>query len=216
MIVFCFCRNLWCKMEERGSQRPSPTGFPGPLPAYICCCGRDGTPTQRRTLCLGDQSSQDASPHLSTLNGEYFSRRISAFTLIQAEACLKFAIMSQSWCGQAILRVELGILVAVLVVSGMAQIYERREEGSSCYGGFDLYFVLDKWVLLLLDNLRRSSFRVWCMNHHSLLWCHRFKRCCYKKLQFLIIVGHVNKGFVTAITEPFGTTSLYFSYLYLT
>uniref|UniRef100_A0A3B3X8T1 Anthrax toxin receptor 1 n=1 Tax=Poecilia mexicana TaxID=48701 RepID=A0A3B3X8T1_9TELE len=131
-------------MEERGSQRPSPTGFHGPLPAYICCCGRDGTLTQRRTLCFGDQSSQDASPHLSTLNGEYFSWRIFAFTLIQAQACLKFGIMSQSWCGQAILRVELGILVAVLVVSGMAQIYERREEGSSCYGGFDLYFVLDK------------------------------------------------------------------------
>lgn len=41
------------------------------------------------------------------------------------------------------LRVEVGILVAVLVVSAMAQIYDRREEGSSCYGGFDLYFVLD-------------------------------------------------------------------------
>ncbi|MEQ2218378.1 hypothetical protein XENOCAPTIV_002384, partial [Xenoophorus captivus] len=61
-----------------------------------------------------------------------------------AEACLKFGTMSQSWCGQVMLRLELGILVAVLVVSGMAQIYDRREEGSSCYGGFDLYFVLDK------------------------------------------------------------------------
>ncbi|CAG5867411.1 unnamed protein product [Menidia menidia] len=52
--------------------------------------------------------------------------------------------MSQLWCRQALLRVEVGILVAFLVAVGAAQIYERREAGSSCYGGFDLYFVLDK------------------------------------------------------------------------
>lgn len=100
---------------------------------------------------------------LSTL--EHFKRGIFQLENIcfYSHSCrgkCKFVIMSQSWCGQAILRVELGILVAVLVGSSMAQIYERREEGSSCYGGFDLYFVLDKWVLLLSDNHRRSSFRV--------------------------------------------------------
>ncbi|KAM9735465.1 anthrax toxin receptor 1 [Menidia menidia] len=52
--------------------------------------------------------------------------------------------MSQLWCRQALLRVEVGILLAFLVAVGAAQIYERREAGSSCYGGFDLYFVLDK------------------------------------------------------------------------
>ncbi|XP_027880884.1 anthrax toxin receptor 1-like isoform X1 [Xiphophorus couchianus] len=84
---------------------------------------------------------------LSTL--EHFKRGIFQLENIcfYSHSCrgkCKFVIMSQSWCGQAILRVELGILVAVLVGSSMAQIYERREEGSSCYGGFDLYFVLDK------------------------------------------------------------------------
>uniref|UniRef100_A0A671WI25 Anthrax toxin receptor 1 n=1 Tax=Sparus aurata TaxID=8175 RepID=A0A671WI25_SPAAU len=39
---------------------------------------------------------------------------------------------------------RLGMLVAVLVAGGAGQIHDRREAGSSCYGGFDLYFVLDK------------------------------------------------------------------------
>uniref|UniRef100_A0A671WDZ5 Anthrax toxin receptor 1 n=1 Tax=Sparus aurata TaxID=8175 RepID=A0A671WDZ5_SPAAU len=43
-----------------------------------------------------------------------------------------------------LLGVELGMLVAVLVAGGAGQIHDRREAGSSCYGGFDLYFVLDK------------------------------------------------------------------------
>lgn len=52
--------------------------------------------------------------------------------------------MSQCWCRQVLLGLELGLLVAVLVAGSAAQLYERREAGSSCYGGFDLYFVLDK------------------------------------------------------------------------
>nr|XP_015796808.2 anthrax toxin receptor 1 isoform X2 [Nothobranchius furzeri] len=52
--------------------------------------------------------------------------------------------MSQLWCRQTLLSVELGILVAILVAGGAAQLYDTREAGSSCYGGFDLYFVLDK------------------------------------------------------------------------
>uniref|UniRef100_A0A3Q3LNK5 ANTXR cell adhesion molecule 1b n=1 Tax=Mastacembelus armatus TaxID=205130 RepID=A0A3Q3LNK5_9TELE len=43
-----------------------------------------------------------------------------------------------------LLGVELGVLVAVLVAGSSGQIHDRREAGSSCYGGFDLYFVLDK------------------------------------------------------------------------
>ncbi|XP_037548086.1 anthrax toxin receptor 1-like [Nematolebias whitei] len=50
--------------------------------------------------------------------------------------------MVQFWCRQTQLCVELGIMVGILVVG--AQIYEMKEPGSSCYGGFDLFFVLDK------------------------------------------------------------------------
>ncbi|XP_035803454.1 anthrax toxin receptor 1 isoform X2 [Amphiprion ocellaris] len=50
--------------------------------------------------------------------------------------------MSQRWCRQVLLGVEL--LVAVLAAGAAAQLTERRQAGSSCYGGFDLYFVLDK------------------------------------------------------------------------
>uniref|UniRef100_UPI003AAFF062 anthrax toxin receptor 1 n=1 Tax=Centroberyx gerrardi TaxID=166262 RepID=UPI003AAFF062 len=52
--------------------------------------------------------------------------------------------MSQCRCRQALLGVELGMLVLVLVAGSAGQIHGRREAGSSCYGGFDLYFVLDK------------------------------------------------------------------------
>lgn len=57
---------------------------------------------------------------------------------------LKPGVMSQCWCRQVLLGVELGMLVAVLVAGGGGQIQDSREAGSSCYGGFDLYFVLDK------------------------------------------------------------------------
>ncbi|XP_026195056.1 anthrax toxin receptor 1-like [Anabas testudineus] len=56
----------------------------------------------------------------------------------------KFGVMSQCWCRQVLLGVELGILVVVLVAGSAGQTHDRREAGSSCYGGFDLYFVLDK------------------------------------------------------------------------
>uniref|UniRef100_A0AAX7VHE9 Anthrax toxin receptor 1 n=1 Tax=Astatotilapia calliptera TaxID=8154 RepID=A0AAX7VHE9_ASTCA len=48
------------------------------------------------------------------------------------------------WCRRVVLCVELGVLVAVLAAGSTAQLFERRQAGSSCYGGFDLYFVLDK------------------------------------------------------------------------
>lgn len=35
-------------------------------------------------------------------------------------------------------------MVMALVAGGAGQIQDSRGEGSSCYGGFDLYFVLDK------------------------------------------------------------------------
>lgn len=74
------------------------------------------------------------------------SRRvfIITFSLAELVLSLKLGVMSQCWCRQVLLGVELGILVAVLVAGGAGQIHDRREAGSSCYGGFDLYFVLDK------------------------------------------------------------------------
>uniref|UniRef100_A0A673AAK2 Anthrax toxin receptor 1 n=1 Tax=Sphaeramia orbicularis TaxID=375764 RepID=A0A673AAK2_9TELE len=42
------------------------------------------------------------------------------------------------------LKIKVGMLVVVLVSGCAGQISHQREEGSSCYGGFDLYFVLDK------------------------------------------------------------------------
>uniref|UniRef100_A0A3P9L2R1 Anthrax toxin receptor 1 n=1 Tax=Oryzias latipes TaxID=8090 RepID=A0A3P9L2R1_ORYLA len=52
--------------------------------------------------------------------------------------------MSQCRCRQVLLRAEVSVLVVVLVAGSAAQLSERGESGSSCYGGFDLYFVLDK------------------------------------------------------------------------
>lgn len=68
------------------------------------------------------------------------------FTFSEAELMLslKFGVMSQCWCRQVLLGLELGMLIAVLVAGSAGQIHDRREAGSSCYGGFDLYFVLDK------------------------------------------------------------------------
>lgn len=45
---------------------------------------------------------------------------------------------------QVLLRVVLGTLLTVLELTATEHIYEQRVPGSSCYGGFDLYFVLDK------------------------------------------------------------------------
>ncbi|KAM9306667.1 anthrax toxin receptor 1 [Pholidichthys leucotaenia] len=57
----------------------------------------------------------------------------SGFSPLKAEG------MSDCWC-----KPVLGVLVAVLAAAGgAAQVYERGAR-SSCYGGFDLYFVLDK------------------------------------------------------------------------
>ena len=55
-------------------------------------------------------------------------------------------IMPWGWCRQVLLGVELGILASFLVAGCAIQsIYaQERAVGSSCYGGFDLFFVLDK------------------------------------------------------------------------
>uniref|UniRef100_A0A665VQD9 Anthrax toxin receptor 1 n=1 Tax=Echeneis naucrates TaxID=173247 RepID=A0A665VQD9_ECHNA len=45
---------------------------------------------------------------------------------------------------QGIGQGQLGMLVVVLVAGSAGQVHGKREAGSSCYGGFDLYFVLDK------------------------------------------------------------------------
>ncbi|XP_049595016.1 anthrax toxin receptor 1 [Syngnathus scovelli] len=52
--------------------------------------------------------------------------------------------MSRCWCRQVLLCVKVGIVVVALVAGTAGQSHDGREAGSSCYGGFDLYFVLDK------------------------------------------------------------------------
>ncbi|XP_051539094.1 anthrax toxin receptor 1-like isoform X2 [Myxocyprinus asiaticus] len=52
--------------------------------------------------------------------------------------------MSIGWRGIAKLLIGLCVVLFLRVVSCAGQSYERWEAGSSCYGGFDLYFVLDK------------------------------------------------------------------------
>lgn len=53
--------------------------------------------------------------------------------------------MSQFWCRLVLLGVEVGMLVVGVLVAGSGgHVHGRGEAGSSCYGGFDLYFVLDK------------------------------------------------------------------------
>ncbi|XP_051972011.1 anthrax toxin receptor 1-like isoform X2 [Xyrauchen texanus] len=52
--------------------------------------------------------------------------------------------MSIGWRGIAKLLTGLCVVLFLRVVSCAGQSYERWEAGSSCYGGFDLYFVLDK------------------------------------------------------------------------
>lgn len=70
--------------------------------------------------------------------------QLFTFSLVDPVLSLNLGVMSQCWCRQVLLSVELGMLVAVLVAGGTGEIHDRREAGSSCYGGFDLYFVLDK------------------------------------------------------------------------
>ncbi|XP_041914777.1 LOW QUALITY PROTEIN: anthrax toxin receptor 1 [Alosa sapidissima] len=52
--------------------------------------------------------------------------------------------MPLSWPDRARCVLDLCVLVAVLATGCSGQYLERREPGSSCYGGFDLFFVLDK------------------------------------------------------------------------
>ncbi|TNM91925.1 hypothetical protein fugu_018937 [Takifugu bimaculatus] len=56
----------------------------------------------------------------------------------------KPGVMSRCCCRQVLLGVEVSIVVMALVAGGAGQNQDSRGAGSSCYGGFDLYFVLDK------------------------------------------------------------------------
>ncbi|XP_051766713.1 anthrax toxin receptor 1 isoform X2 [Ctenopharyngodon idella] len=52
--------------------------------------------------------------------------------------------MSMDWRGGDRLLIGLFVMLILRVSCCAGQSYERWEAGSSCYGGFDLYFVLDK------------------------------------------------------------------------
>jgi len=50
--------------------------------------------------------------------------------------------MSMDWRDRLIIGLFVMLILSLSCCAG--QSYERWEAGSSCYGGFDLYFVLDK------------------------------------------------------------------------
>lgn len=52
--------------------------------------------------------------------------------------------MSMEWRGGERLLIGLLVMLILRLSCCAGQSYERWEAGSSCYGGFDLYFVLDK------------------------------------------------------------------------
>ncbi|KAK2870879.1 hypothetical protein QQF64_001957 [Cirrhinus molitorella] len=52
--------------------------------------------------------------------------------------------MSMDWRGGERLLIGLFVMIILRLSCCAGQSYERWEAGSSCYGGFDLYFVLDK------------------------------------------------------------------------
>lgn len=145
-----------CVLErERGRGRLSPSSFTPPL-----LLRRWVTDPERSVQSLGDRSAQHGWHHQCAVRrGKWRKTSIwrvfmFTFSLVELVLSLKLGVMSQCCCRQVLLGVELGILVAVLVAGSAGQIHDRREAGSSCYGGFDLYFVLDKWVLLLLFDPR--------------------------------------------------------------
>ncbi len=148
--------------RERERERLIPSSFTPPLPAHICCWGDDsGTLIQRGAFHALKIPLRSMADRISVLWEwkwtKISSQRVFMFTFSFAELLLslKLGVMSHCWCRQVLLGVELGMLVAVLVAGSSGQIHDRREAGSSCYGGFDLYFVLDKWVLLPLHCRRR-------------------------------------------------------------
>lgn len=66
------------------------------------------------------------------------------FTFHEVELMLSAKFGEVCWCRQVLLSMEISILILVLVAGSAGQTQDKREAGSSCYGGFDLYFVLDK------------------------------------------------------------------------
>lgn len=122
---------------EKGRLHPS--GFTPPL-----LLRRWVTDPERRTLCTAWLTSSVSSERRTWTTASLWNILMFTFSLVEPVLSLKTGVMSQCCCRQVLLGVELGILVAVLVAGSAGQIHDRREAGSSCYGGFDLYFVLDK------------------------------------------------------------------------
>lgn len=115
--------------------------------------------------------------------GECFSPSSSSFLCLcwlslsgccgaKLVAMARCCCCSCSCCRLVLLTVEVAVLVTLLAAGGAAQTDSRREAGSSCYGGFDLYFVLDKWVKLLWcwssEGLQRG--RSFCRAKNSRYW----------------------------------------------
>lgn len=120
-------------------ERLHPSGFTPPL-----LLKRWATDPERKTLCTAWLTSSVSSESTKWTAASIWTIFMFTFSLVELALSQKTGVMTQCCCRQVLLGVELGILVAVLVAGSAGQIHDRREAGSSCYGGFDLYFVLDK------------------------------------------------------------------------
>lgn len=74
--------------------------------------------------------------------------------------CMRFSssgIMPLCWSRSVWFPVVLGAALVVLTACNAGPNQGRRQTGSSsCFGGFDLYFVLDKWVTWHTDTVRED------------------------------------------------------------
>lgn len=97
--------------------------------------------------------------HQVQLNWLHLYWHFEKGALIFHLTCVGFSdgIMSTCWSRRSWIPV---LFAATLVVPFVhtGSDHDRRLAGSSsCYGGFDLYFVLDKWVELCCTIVRRES-----------------------------------------------------------
>ena len=122
------------------SSSSSSSSFSSSSTAHICCRG-DGEPMQKsEVVCRGTTLRRNLRNNFFNFS-TWVAAVLSLYLQGRCSGEAVWGIMPWGWCRQV-----LGILVSFLVAGCAIQsIYaQERAVGSSCYGGFDLYFVLDK------------------------------------------------------------------------
>lgn len=115
-------------------------GVPSPTPPLLAKLRRWDRDPERNTSHLtawrsASLSVEGRGDSKTPAGDRYVHFQTVAASLFYSE------VMSLCWREQVLFRV---VLLTVLVATAAEQINGQREAGSSCYGGFDLYFVLDK------------------------------------------------------------------------